>query len=154
MGIDTSALRQLATPIEASVIGGGCDGRGARGGYLRARTLPRDGKPRWEGQQNWESELDGVRARFESDAIVQTIGDQDLRSPPHTVVESELIGDQGSLERSSVAQAVGDQDLRSPPIIEGKPIRDGQRLLSAWSEYFASGSVPVPSAKCRVLLDV
>jgi hypothetical protein len=41
-------------------------------------------------------------------------------------------------------QSAGDRDLRSPPDREGNPIRDGQRLLSAWSETSLPGRYRCP----------
>ena len=52
-----------------------------------------------------ESEPDGVRARLESDATVQTVGDRDLRSPPNT--EGNSIGDGQRLLSAWSRQASG-----------------------------------------------
>ena len=52
-----------------------------------------------------ESEPDRIRARLESDATVQTVGDRDLRSPPNT--EGNSIGDGQRLLSAWSRQASG-----------------------------------------------
>ena len=58
-------------------------------------------------------------------------------------------GFRARLESDAIVKTVEFRLLRFPPDIEGNPIGDGQRLLSAWSRQ-ASGSVPVPSANLSI----